>query len=260
MTFKLNFSVLLADKSTDMDESERQSLLDSVDYNRLSETALQTALDSKLVPAAFIAKAALNLCSSLRNDLEASNALIRLQKAEMERLVTGGRNTGGRELGRNTSYNGHGTSVDVPDSKYTYRRPYTSSPAVSSTYRTGTGSAVYDHRRHATGSNVVFYQSVPSLASHLELQRALDSLNEDCRFGSAGSELTDPTCGISATGRYGLTGSGSSYYGCDGSSSDPVRSSTYSRCAELSSSARSPYVTTATTTVSIRPSAYSKRH
>jgi hypothetical protein len=99
-----------------MDESERQSLLDSIDYNRLSETALQTALDSKLVPAAFVAKAALNLCSRLRNDLEAANALIRLQKAELERIVSGNRSSGSRELGRTSVYNGLGTSVDLPDS------------------------------------------------------------------------------------------------------------------------------------------------
>jgi hypothetical protein len=151
-------------------------------------------------------------------------------------------------------------------SEYHYRRTYTSAPSVSSTYRTGTGSAVFDRRRTATGSTAAAYRSVPSLASHLELQRALDSLNDDSRYGTTGSELVDATCGIPAAGRYGFngtaTGSGSSYYGCDGSSSDQMRSSTYSRSVEplsLSSATRSSYSSAPAATVSIRTSTYTRR-
>ena len=99
-----------------MDENERQSLLDSIDYNRLSESALRTALESKLVAAAFVAKAALNLCGTLRTDLEAANAVIRLQKAELERISPGNRSTASRELLRVSTYNSNGASFDAPDS------------------------------------------------------------------------------------------------------------------------------------------------
>jgi len=102
-----------------MNDSDRQSLLDSIDYNRLSENSLQTALDSKLVPAAFVAKAALNLCAALRADLEAANEVMRRQKMEdLDRALSGSRGTSARELGRHI---GLGTSVDsVERSRSTY--------------------------------------------------------------------------------------------------------------------------------------------
>lgn len=99
---------MTVDKLDGMDDTERQSLLDSIDYNRLSETALQTALDSKLVPAAFIAKAALNLCASLRADLEAANAVIGRKKTDA--VSRSSQDTRMRAL---SAHNGLGTSFDA---------------------------------------------------------------------------------------------------------------------------------------------------
>ena len=99
---------LRADKSSDVNDTDRQSLLDSIDYNRLSENSLQTALDSKLVPAAFVAKAALNLCATLRSDLEAANEVIRRHKTDLDRAINGGTSSA-RELAR---HNGLGSSLE----------------------------------------------------------------------------------------------------------------------------------------------------
>jgi len=67
------------------DEVEKRSLLESIDCGRLSEIALQTAFDSKLIPASLIAQASLNLCTKLRAELDAANAVIRMQEAELAR-------------------------------------------------------------------------------------------------------------------------------------------------------------------------------
>jgi len=58
----------------DIDEAEKQSLLESIDYERLSEVALQQAHDSQLVPDRIIAKAALALCTKLRSELDGYNS------------------------------------------------------------------------------------------------------------------------------------------------------------------------------------------
>lgn len=57
--------------------------MDSVDYSRLSEDALQAAFDSKLVPGHHIAKAALRLCSQLRRELTAAKAVVEHQEQEL---------------------------------------------------------------------------------------------------------------------------------------------------------------------------------
>jgi len=98
---------ICVDKVAEKDEIEKQSLLESIDYGRLSETALQTAFDSKLVPASLIAKASLNLCTKLRSELDAANAVIRIQEAELARRK--GRSVG---VATTTAWTGRADSTD----------------------------------------------------------------------------------------------------------------------------------------------------
>ena len=81
------------DELGDVSDSDRRVLIETIDYNRLSETALQLALESKLVPDAFIAKAALKLCATLRNDLAAANSVIRRQKIDFDAVIASARDS-----------------------------------------------------------------------------------------------------------------------------------------------------------------------
>lgn len=130
---------------------------------------------------------------------------------------------------------------------------------------------MYDHRRryHISGSGssaAAAYRSVPSLASHRELQRALESISDESNYGLIGSEPADAPDGFCPSGRYGMfptatAEGGASYYGCDVSSSDPLMSSPYGRSGvEPLLYSWSSYVSPSTGSSSMRRStAYVKR-
>lgn len=68
-----------------MDDKKKQELLETIDFGRLSESTLQRAYDSGLVPGAYVTKAALTLCAKLRSDLDTAKAIIRDQELRLER-------------------------------------------------------------------------------------------------------------------------------------------------------------------------------
>jgi hypothetical protein len=201
--------LLSKDKSNDsVDGDERQSLIDSINYGRLSESALQDAFDSNLLPVDLIAKAALNLATKLRTELDSANAVIRMQEAELERKGRGLAAVGVASTWASRS----GDLTDTGCRRYRHI-PSSGAKSVkhygtgwtgtgsSSAYRTGTGTGCcYDVMATTpTGSGAsTSYRAVPSLASQLELQLALDTLR-----GSA----ADSVSGIGgATGSYGIGG------------------------------------------------------
>lgn len=67
-------------------DEEKQGLLESIDYSRLSEAALQRAYETELVPQSYVTKAALDLCSKLRHELEEAKHIIISQERELEKL------------------------------------------------------------------------------------------------------------------------------------------------------------------------------
>ena len=93
-----------------MEDSEKESLLNNVDFRRLSESALQNAYESQLVPDLFVTKAALALCAKLRHELETARDIIRTQQEELDRqglVPREGRASSwlhGVETGRNRRY------------------------------------------------------------------------------------------------------------------------------------------------------------
>ncbi|ELU17080.1 hypothetical protein CAPTEDRAFT_221817 [Capitella teleta] len=87
---------LLKSKNISVDDKQKQELLETVDFSRLSECTLQCAYDSGLVPGAYVTKAALSLCTKLRSDLDAAKVIIRDQELRLERY--------GITLGAGTSW------------------------------------------------------------------------------------------------------------------------------------------------------------
>jgi hypothetical protein len=76
--------VILVDNIS-VDDKKKQELLETIDFSRLSESTLQRAYDSGLVPGAYVTKAALTLCAKLRSDLDAAKVIIRDQEIRLER-------------------------------------------------------------------------------------------------------------------------------------------------------------------------------
>ena len=74
-----------------MTEDEKQGLLELVDFTKLSESTLLRAYESKLVPGSYITKAALELCSKLRTELDTARALLHAQDLELEKYGLGRR-------------------------------------------------------------------------------------------------------------------------------------------------------------------------
>lgn len=67
--------------------------METVDFSRLSESTLQRAYDSQLVPGAYITKAALSLCAKLRAELDATRATVRAQDEQLARFGLGSKAT-----------------------------------------------------------------------------------------------------------------------------------------------------------------------
>ena len=88
-------------------EEEKQELMETVDFSRLSESTLQRAYDSQLVPGSYITKAALALCAKLRSELDSSRAVIRVQDEQLARFGMG---TGSHNPAASTWRPSHETS------------------------------------------------------------------------------------------------------------------------------------------------------
>ena len=88
-------------------DKDKEALLETVDFRRLSEEALQNAYDSKLVPDPYVTKAALALCAKLRGELETARDIIRTQEEELDKFGLAGRASTwlhGVETGRGWGY------------------------------------------------------------------------------------------------------------------------------------------------------------
>lgn len=67
---------------------QRQDLIGTVNFTLLNEETLQGALAASVVPANYVAKGAIALCSRLRSDLETARATLQRQDDEIKRLKT----------------------------------------------------------------------------------------------------------------------------------------------------------------------------
>lgn len=67
---------------------QRQDLIETVNFTLLNEETLQGALAASVVPANYVAKGAIALCSRLRSDLETARATLQRQDDEIKRLKT----------------------------------------------------------------------------------------------------------------------------------------------------------------------------
>ena len=65
---------------------QRQELIETVNFTLLNEETLQRALSASVVPANYVAKGAIALCSRLRSDLESARATLQRQDDEIKRL------------------------------------------------------------------------------------------------------------------------------------------------------------------------------
>lgn len=71
-----------------MTDEQKQSLLGSIDYSRLSEAALLRAYETELVPQSYVTRAALELCAKLRQELDEAKHIIISQERELEKMNT----------------------------------------------------------------------------------------------------------------------------------------------------------------------------
>ena len=69
-------------------DEQKQSLLESIDYSRLSEAALLRAYETELVPQNYVTKAALELCVKLRAELEDAHKIMKAQEFELDKYST----------------------------------------------------------------------------------------------------------------------------------------------------------------------------
>lgn len=71
-----------------LSQEQRQELIETVNFTLLNEETLQGALAASVVPANYVAKGAIALCSRLRGDLETARATLQRQDDEIKRLKT----------------------------------------------------------------------------------------------------------------------------------------------------------------------------
>ena len=88
---KITRTVLCISEKLNLDEDEKQKLLDLIDFDKLSEGALLKAYEVDIFPANHVTKAALALCSKLRSELDNAKEVIRTQEAELNKFGLGGR-------------------------------------------------------------------------------------------------------------------------------------------------------------------------
>ena len=84
-------TILCILEKLNLDEDEKQKLLDLIDFDKLSEGTLLKAYEADIFPANHVTKAALALCSKLRSELDNAKEVIRTQEAELNTFGLGGR-------------------------------------------------------------------------------------------------------------------------------------------------------------------------
>ena len=88
---KPNDFILITSEKLNLEEDEKQKLLDLIDFNKLSEDALQKAYEADIFPSNHVTKAALALCSKLRSQLDNAKEVIKTQEVELNKFGLGGR-------------------------------------------------------------------------------------------------------------------------------------------------------------------------
>ncbi len=66
-----------------MSSTERDELLNQIDFSRVNEETIAACKDNKLIPQQVITEAALALCAKLRNQLEETQARLRLAENDL---------------------------------------------------------------------------------------------------------------------------------------------------------------------------------
>ena len=84
-------TIFCISENLNLDEDEKQKLLDLIDFDKLSEGALLKAYEADIFPANHVTKAALSLCSKLRSELDNAKEVIRTQEAELNKFGLGSR-------------------------------------------------------------------------------------------------------------------------------------------------------------------------
>ncbi|XP_061171544.1 uncharacterized protein LOC133181031 [Saccostrea echinata] len=79
---------VLTTERENLSQEQRQELIETVNFTLLNEETLQSALSSSVVPATYVAKGAIALCTRLRTDLETARATLQRQDDEIKRLKT----------------------------------------------------------------------------------------------------------------------------------------------------------------------------
>ena len=69
-----------------MTNEQRADLIETVDFSLLGEATLKRAFETQVVPASFVARGALALCSKLKGDLESAKNTVCRQEDEIQRL------------------------------------------------------------------------------------------------------------------------------------------------------------------------------
>ncbi len=66
-----------------MSSSEREELLNQIDFSRVSEETIAACKSNKLIPQQLITDAALSLCAKLRSQLEETQTRLRFVETEL---------------------------------------------------------------------------------------------------------------------------------------------------------------------------------
>ncbi|CAF1337440.1 unnamed protein product [Adineta steineri] len=77
--------ILKSEKSTEMSSTEKEELLNQIDFSRVNEETIAACKNNKLIPQHLITEAALALCAKLRVQLEETETRLRSAENELAR-------------------------------------------------------------------------------------------------------------------------------------------------------------------------------
>ncbi|UJR38347.1 hypothetical protein I4U23_031017 [Adineta vaga] len=77
--------ILKNEKSTQLSNTEREELLNQIDFSRVTEETIAACKNNQLIPQQVITEAALSLCAKLRNQLEETQTRLRSAESELAR-------------------------------------------------------------------------------------------------------------------------------------------------------------------------------
>ncbi len=66
-----------------MSSSEREELLNQIDFSRVNEETIATCKSNKLIPQQLITEAALSLCAKLKSQLDETQTRLHLAENEL---------------------------------------------------------------------------------------------------------------------------------------------------------------------------------